>query len=156
MENTENILHKIMDWVIAGQPRSTIIEMIRDQFPIEVSKSHADELINRAKRLMEETVTVDHEQVIKSHLAVYEEIFSYANSVGETALANKALKSKERLLSLVQNSKVTVNNKKTININRDISYDLNKLTPEEQAEFKSLLNIGYGINPQSTETDQIS
>lgn len=156
MEQSESILYKIMDWIISGTPKSAIIDMIRDELLPGASKSHAEELIQRSKDLMAETVTMDTDQVIKSHLSVYEQIYKWAEDAGETALANKAMKAKERLLSLIQNSKVTVNNKKTININRNITYDINKLTPEEQIEFNQLLDIARIRKPESTETGQDS
>jgi hypothetical protein len=141
--SNEDLIDNIIVWLCDQELKKPQIKALLAQYRPSIADDESEALIDQA---FENLATIHNEQyspqeVINDHVAKYEQIFDFFNSIGHASGSNKAMQAKERLLGLLkENNMLSLTKRETvINIDQP-EYDTNQLTPVEQDRFKELLS----------------
>jgi hypothetical protein len=141
--SVENLIDNIIVWLCDEEMKKPQVKALLAQYRPSITDDESEALIDQA---FENLATIHNEQyspqeVIKDHVAKYERIYDFFNSIGHASGTNKAMQAKERLLGLLkENNMLSLTRKETV-INMDQpEYDTSQLTPSEQVRFKELLS----------------
>lgn len=150
------IIQGIVNLIISGIGRVTIIELLKEQYPERnFSTAECDRLIQTSKQAIQQRVSVDQKQIAVINISRYEKIFNYFDSIGNVKGALKALKSKDRLAGLGYENKITLN-QNSIPVRNPVEYNEFLLTEAERVELKNLLQLTTPNNaPQIAVKAQI-
>lgn len=132
---------RIADLLLEGKKKAEIFTEINQTIKVPLNETDLTNYYIKALEILEERYGQDLPAIKMVHIAHYEEIYAYAQSINHDELMNAALAAKERLLGLHQQEKTTVNRKRKINVavlNKK-SYDMSKLTQEERDRFEYLI-----------------
>jgi hypothetical protein len=138
------IIHEIILWICdEGKSKAQIKNLVLDTLA-GLSDEDALDLIDEAfRKIAEIHYTGNNAQVIiESHIAMYEKIYLFFQSIDHAIGMLKAMKGKERLLGLHNDSNKLTLKKSETTINHATSsdlYDLTKLTNGEKYELEQLL-----------------
>ncbi|MBC7948982.1 MAG: hypothetical protein H7Y42_13945 [Chitinophagaceae bacterium] len=139
MTTHKEVIQMTADGMLDGKGRTELRAKIRREPAFEYSNDdECDTIIAQAKALLESTTSLDPRDIISNHILIYEEIFFYARSIGDAGLADKALKAKERLIGLTNQSRVMINKKTNITVHAPVQYDWTRLSSEEYQRMQEL------------------
>ncbi len=137
-EQKQNLLNDVVGWIVSGKAKGEVQSLIKANSPIKLNKQDVDELIEKAKSVIEEITKEGPGEVIKKHVAIYEHIYAYFESINHVQGMNKALKAKERLVGVSKGNRVTIN--QTTIIEKVVSYDTSRLNETEKKRLEYLIN----------------
>jgi hypothetical protein len=140
----DELTEKVINWMVDGYSNIQITKLIQEHSPVELSQSNAFNVLYYARDVLEEITKEDVGTAIILHIGIYEEGYHYFKSIDNVPGMNRALKCKEDLVKLGVQHTVNVNQNKTTIIEKEVVYNLNKLTPEEQKELQELSKIMEG------------
>jgi hypothetical protein len=146
------LINGIIELIVMGYSRTEIIGILNDNL-METDEKKAGEVIQEAVKRMETISNQNLETVVNIHVAMYEDIFRYFNSVGHTSGCNKSMKAKEKLLGLLSGrNKITINNvHATIPVQERV-LNTDVLDPADQTRIEELLTK-MKTTPQLILTD---
>lgn len=135
----EMLLSKIFFWMAEGHSKGEIKKLIKSYLPA-LSERNITNILDKAILKIEELSKQDIPVIVSLHLANYERIYEYFKSINHAQGMNKALRAKEKLLGLLKEKKLVINQNKTTIIEKTVEYDVSKLSPEKQKRLEYLLN----------------
>lgn len=135
----EELYQKVIEWSFAGISRAEIKQMVITSSPAKINENDAIKIIGHAMLRVSEISRQEASVVIANHVETYEKIYKWFESVDCASGVNKALQAKERLLGLLK-KKLTINNKKSTVILREVKYDTSKLSLTEKKRMEQLIN----------------
>jgi hypothetical protein len=134
----EELTDKIIDWIVAGHSNVKITDLVQQHSPEQLSKSNAQTVLYYAMNKLEELTKEEVTTVILLHIGYCERIYEYAHEIDNITLMNKAMKHKEDLLKLGIKTTVNVDHKKTTIIEKEVKYNVNRLTAEQNKRLQEL------------------
>lgn len=134
----QKMFTKTIEMVMKGHSRKEIFVEYQKIHP-DISEALGNKTYNDAMQLLIKEQNINIHSCIDTHTIIYEKIYRefrlYNNIVGE----NKAMFNKEKLLGLhKEETSITINNKTKI-IQRERSYDAQRLTTSEQKRLEELI-----------------
>jgi hypothetical protein len=135
------LIQKCVAGILEGETKHLIKKGLEDNSHVVLTPRDFDNIYQSASNWIDQNVSIDHREVIATHIAHYEDIYKYFREIDHPVGMAKALMGKERLLGL--HKKITVvKTKKKIDINvwEPNKYDLNLLTKEEKERMEFLIN----------------
>lgn len=137
----QEAINKIIQWRIDGIGSKEIEEKILKEYKeLNLGQSNIDKIKRKSLDALEEISKEDAEIVVSIHVGWYEEIFKYFNKINYSAGIRKAMRGKEKLLGLLKEPKLTINQKINKTITREVDYDLSKLPEDKKVRLNQLLN----------------
>lgn len=139
--NLERITFNTIESVLDGRSRKEIV----DNLEIELKdRNLANTCYNKALDYFKSRIVIkdDLDTIVNAHIAYYEKIYRYFDSIGYTTGRNKALLHKEKLLGYHRHDNILeFNQENIVNYNKsDQSYNLTKLSQDEKQELDFLLS----------------
>lgn len=125
--------------ILAGIGRKEILVIVEKNMPVKLSTTGIINIYNYAMTWLEASVELDAEVIVRNHIANYEKIYAYFESIRNTRGMLKALYSKEKMLGLFRETKIDVKKQTHINISQNDNYDTSKLSIEDKKKFEYLL-----------------
>lgn len=127
-----NLEYDVCGYIIQGLSRTEIIEKIQTAYP-KLSSHNADNIYSNAKEAIVNRTATEAEKVVDLHVRWYEMIWRGFDELDMVPGKIAALKQKEKILGLLKEENVVrINNEFNIHMKVKPSYDMNKLTSEEQ------------------------
>src|SRR4051812_1596184 len=98
--NDQTIINKTINWSLQGNSRLDLIGLIRTHTGKKLTNIEIDDLIQRSKQVLAESVSTDSNQIINIHVGYYERLYKYFYSISHVDGCNKAMAAKEKLLGM--------------------------------------------------------
>lgn len=136
-----NLEYDVCGYIIQGLSRTEILEKIQSAYP-NLTVHNADNVYYNAKEAIVNRVATEVEKVVDLHVRWYETIWRGFDELDMVPGKLAALRQKEKILGLMKEENVVkINNEFNIHIKSKPSYDLNKLSPEEQVRMEKYLKL---------------
>lgn len=144
-EERRKCLIKYADKVLNGVEVGDIIDQIRFEFNIPSDKrTYAFTFLSQVRDYIAESVAENNEEIVKTHVILYEEIYRRFRWLRFEKGALKTLKQKEKLLGMLPETtkEFVINNQVNVDqsIQQDLKYDYSKLSDKEVERMNYLLN----------------
>lgn len=98
-------------------------------------------LIPCTRREIAKTTGQQAQHIVPMHIELYEQIYKFFDEHNQASGKLKAMLYKEKLMGLHKtNNTIEINNKKTTIIEKNFTYDTNKLSNQEKERLSELLN----------------
>lgn len=138
-EQYRTVVAETMNLILKGNSLQYITNFLNDKYNLPI-KYILDNFLLRVKKDISILVAKEAATIIPMHLELYEELYKYLDENGHSAGKMKALKYKEKLMGLHrENNVLEINKKKTTIIQKEVSYDVSRLTSDEVKRFNYLL-----------------
>lgn len=133
------LIQKVVEYILKGEKRSVIIDMIEQNAPVKLSKTGMQNVYEDAQRWLEENVQLEAAQIVAIHKIWYEQMYRYFDEIGHAEGKNECMKGIERLMGLHKEKTVAKINKKTVINLAPVQYDTSQLNTEEKNRLEELL-----------------
>lgn len=134
----EELTDKIIEWIVAGHSNIKIKDLIKENSPVELTDSNAFSALYYAMSKLEELTKEEVSTVILLHTGHCEQIYEYFHSIDNVTGMNKTMKHKEDLMRLGAKITVNVDQKKTTIIEKEVRYNLDRLSVEKRNRLQQL------------------
>lgn len=129
---------KYSQLILKGDGLSTLTEELEKEFGFNQNQCAA--FLSNVRDVIAEVTAESNEQVVQTHIEIYEDIFRRFDRLGHAKGKMKVLEQKEKLLKLYEDetNEVVVNTQNNIMI--ETHYDVAKLTEEQKQRFQYLIS----------------
>lgn len=137
-EEKRQVVTEVMDRMLGGEGLKDLQDHLISTYGF--NRITANTFLLEVKDEAGRIVSQQAEHIIPTHLDIYEEVFRYFDGVDFIPGKLKAMRFKEKLMGLHKEDRtVEINNKQTTIIEKQVSYDTNKLNQKEQSRLNELL-----------------